>query len=401
MNDLPRSIAVVTNSDAYLYRFRAPLISALVERGVQVFAVAPAGPYANRIEGLGAKFVPWNLGRRTLNPISELRSIVELARIYRRVRPDLVQHFTVKPNLYGVLAARIAGVPLALCGITGTGYAFASGKPSRVLLRTVLSSWYKCCALLGARLVFQTEDDVERVLGRVGLFASKARINPGGSGVDVRTFNPDAVSEARRAELRDELGLADGSLVVTMASRLLWDKGVAEYVEATRVLRESFPEACFLLAGTPDSGNPDTVSDLDVERWWEEGTVKPVGHIDDMPTLLSVSEVVVLPTAYPEGIPRVLIEAATMGRPIVGTDIPGVRAIVEHEVNGLVVPVKDAHALARAIGRLLGSEQLRTEYGRAGRLKAEQEFDDRRVAEWFVEEYQRLWKAKQGSNLRE
>ena len=324
-----------------------------------------------------------------------MRSIVELARTYSRLKPDLVQHFTVKPNLYGAVAAKAAGVPLVFCGITGTGYAFAPGKPSRVVLRTILSAWYKFCALLSARLVFQTEDDVERVLGRGELFTKKAKVNPGGSGVDVRAFSPDAVSDAKRSAMRKELGVPDGSLVVTMASRLLWDKGVAEYVEAARKLNASTQDVAFLLTGSPDPGNPDSVGDADVERWREEGAVQPVGHIEDMPTLISASDVVVLPS-YAEGVPRTLIEAAAMARPIVATDIPGVRSIVEDEVNGLLVPVRDARSLAQAIDRLLSSEELRLKYGAVGRAKAEREFDDRLVAEWFIEEYRSLWKAKQG-----
>ena len=394
MNELPGSIAVVTNSDAYLFRFRTPLLRSLVESGVKVVAIAPAGPFANRIESIGAEFVPWNLDRRSFNPISELRAIVELARIYRRVRPDLVQHFTVKPNLYGAVAARVAGVPLAVCGITGTGYAFAPAKPSRVLLRTILSAWYKFCSLLTDRLVFQTAEDVARVLGKGDLFTSKARVNPGGSGVDVRVFSPKAVPERERAALRTKLRIPEGSPVVTMASRLLWDKGVGEYVEAARTLRGAWPDVAFLLAGSPDPGNPDSVGDDDVAFWHQEGIVRPVGHIKDMPELLSISDVVALPTAYPEGIPRVLIEAAAMARPIVATDIPGARAIVEHERNGLLVPIRDSESLARAIDRLLGSSDLRLKYGRAGRSKAEREFDDRRVAEWFVEEYRSLWQER-------
>ena len=395
MKDLPRRVAIVTNSDESLYRFRAPLIKRLVEREVEVFAVAPAGPYVQRIECLGATFVPWNVGRRSLNPISELRSIVELAQIYRRVRPDLAQHFTVKPNLYGALAAKLSGVPLAFCGITGTGYAFSSGGTSRAVLRTLLSTWYKLASMLSDRLTFQTEDDVRSVLGSVNKFASKARVNPGGSGVDIQAFSPETIPEDRRAELRDKFGIRENSPVVTMASRLLWDKGVAEYVKAARALKESWVDACFVLAGAPDPGNPDTVGDSDVERWREDGFVLPVGHVQDMPALLSISDVVVLPS-HAEGIPRVLIEAAAMGKPAVGTNIPGIRAIVEHEVNGLIVPPRDADSLASAIERLLSCGDLRAQYGSAGRLKAEREFDDRRVAEWFVNEYRELWQAKMG-----
>ena len=395
MKDLPRRVAIATNSDEYLYRFRAPLIKRLVERGVEVFAVAPAGPYIQRIECIGAAFVPWNVGRRSLNPISELRSIVELAQIYRRVRPDLAQHFTVKPNLYGSLAARLSGVSLTFCSVTGLGYAFTPGRTTRIPLRWALSLLYKSSTLVCNRLTFLTRNDLHRLLGRRQLFLRKAKVITGGEGVDVDEFSPDAVSEARLAAMRVGIGVPDGSLVVTMASRLLWDKGVAEYVQAARALKESGIDACFLLAGSPDPGNPDTVGDSDVERWREDGYVHPVGHVQDMPALLSISDVVVLPS-YAEGVPRVLLEAAAMAKPAVGTDIPGIRAIVEHEVNGLIVPPRNADSLASAIERLLSSGDLRAQYGSAGRLRAEREFDDRRVAEWFVNEYRELWQAKMG-----
>ena len=396
VNSLPGRVAVVTNSDEYLFRFRAPLLKRLVKCGVKVFAVAPSGQFTELIESMGVDFIPWRIDRRSVNPLAELRAIAELAGIYKRVRPHLVQHFTVKPNLYGSVAARIAGVPLVVCGVTGSGYAFSSGRSSRMLLRTFLSAWYKFCCILSDRLTFQTEDDVLRILGKGALFASKAKVNPGGSGVDIQAFNPGAISEEERVALRAELGVPERSPVVTMASRLLWDKGVAEYVEAARMLKINWPDACFLLAGSPDPGNPGTVQDSDVVQLRQEGWVRPVGHISDMPALLSMSDVVVLPTVYPEGIPRVVIEAAAMARPVVATDIPGVRAIIDHEVNGLVIPPRDAESLASAVDRLLSSKDLRLEFGRAGRSKAEQEFDDRRVAEWFVQEYHSLWQAKHG-----
>ncbi len=395
VNSLPGRVAVVTNSDEYLFRFRAPLLKRLVKCGVKVFAVAPSGQFTELIEGMGVDFVPWRVDRRSVNPLAELRAIAELAGIYKRVRPHLVQHYTVKPNLYGSVAARVAGVPLVVCGITGSGYAFSSGVSSRVLLRTLLSAWYKFCSILSDRLTFQTEDDVLRILGKGALFASKAKVNPGGSGVDIQVFNPGAISEEERAALRAELGVPERSPVVTMASRLLLDKGVAEYVEAARMLKINWPDACFLLAGSPDPGNPGTVNESDVVQWRQEGSVQPIGHISEMPALLSISDIVVLPS-YAEGIPRVLIEAAAMAKPAVATDIPGIRAIVDHEVNGLVIPPRDAESLASAIDRLLSSKDLRVEYGRAGRLKAELEFDDRRVAEWFVQEYRSLWQAKHG-----
>ena len=187
------------------------------------------------------------------------------------------------------------------------------------------------------------------------------------------------------------MGIGPSELVVTMASRLLYDKGVAEYVEAARIIEESRSNVLILLAGERDPGNRDSVSAEDMNRWSEEGSIRYIGYRDDMPALLATSDVVVLPTYYPEGIPRVLIEAAAMSRPIVSTAIPGVAEIVEDGVNGTLVPPRDAVALAEAIENLLDDPQLRAEYGAAGRIKAEREYDDREVARRYVEEYQKAW----------
>ena len=180
-------------------------------------------------------------------------------------------------------------------------------------------------------------------------------------------------------------------LMVTMASRLLYDKGVSEYVEAAREIRSRRSDMYFVLAGERDPGNRDSVTSDDLDRWAEEGDILYVGYRDDMPSLLSTSDIIVLPTYYPEGIPRVLIEAAAMGKPIVSTTIPGVAEIVEDGVNGTLVPPRDANALAAAIEELLDRPELRSEYGAAGRRKAEGEYDDRDVARRYVEEYQRAW----------
>ena len=387
---LPASVAIVSNSDDSLYRFHSPIMKALVHAGLKVYAVSPPGPFVPDIESLGVEFVPWVLSRRSLNPFTEFASLVRLVRIYRRLRPDIVQHFTVKPNVYGAVAARLAGIPVVFSGVQGLGYAFGEGGGMRAVLRVVLSMLYRLTALLSDRFVLLNSHDLDRLFNEGSTFRHKAMVVQGGVGVDLREYSAEAVSEERALALRERVGLGLDSLVVTMASRLLYDKGIAEYVEAAATVCKTRPDAVFVLAGSPDPENPATVSVDDLRTWEQSGAVRVVGHIEEMPALLAASDIVVLPS-YSEGIPRVLIEAAAMSRPIVSTTIPGVAEIVEDGINGVLVPPRDSVALAEAIEKLLDDQQLREEYGAAGRLKAEREYDDREVARRYVEEYQRAW----------
>ena len=395
LDHLPPTVAIVSNSDTNIYRFRAPIMRSLLEEGVRVYAVAPPGRFVSDIERVGAKFVPWNLNRRSLNPFLEIGPLIELIGIYRRLKPDLAQHFTVKPNVYGAIAARVAGVPLVFGGVTGLGTAFASGGSLRQMLRLSVKLLYRLATALSDRVTFQTDHDARLLYGESG--AEKALVIRGGSSVDLATYNQESISQSERHRIRSELRIAPDELIVTMASRLLYDKGVAEYVEAARTIKGSRFGVHLLLAGEIDPGNRGSVTSQDLQQWSEEGSIRFIGYRDDMPALLATSDIVALPTYYPEGIPRVLIEAAAMARPIVSTTIPGVAEIVEDGVNGLLVPPRDADALASAIEELLDNPDLRAEYGKAGRVKAEREYDDREVAQRYVEEYRKAWaKARSG-----
>lgn len=392
MTELPQSVAITSNSDERLYRFRSPIVRALVERGVQVYAVAPPGELVGDIEALGAEFVPWRLSRGGVNPFAEAASVASLVGIYRRLSPDVTQHFTIKPNVYGAIAGRLAGVPVVMAGVTGLGYAFAAGGRRRAL-RSVAGVLYRVTAALTDSVTFQTEHDADLLFGVSGRFRRKAIVVPGGSGVDLAVFSEHAVSESARWGMRDALGVPVGAPVVTMASRLLYDKGVVEFVEAARAVRGRRPDAVFVLAGERDPGNRASVTERDLAVWRESGDVVLPGHVGDVPCLLAISDVVALPS-YHEGVPRSLIEAAAMGRAIVATDIPGAAEVVEDSVNGTLVRPRDSAALASAIGALLDDEEMRRRYGDAGRRKAEEEFDDRAVAARHVAEYARLWRAR-------
>ena len=388
---LPSSVAIVSNADSSLYRNRAPIMLKLLESGVRVYAVAPPGRFVSAIEEMGVEFVPWEINRSSLNPLLELNSLLRLLRIYRRLKPDLVQHYTVKPNVYGAVAARLAGVPVVFGGVVGLGSAFAPGGFKRSMLRSAVRAFYAVGTALSDRMTFQIEHDAQLLCGNSTKGRRQAIVIPGGSSIDLDAFSQESVPQTARSKIRKDLGILPTDLIVTMASRLLYNKGVPEYVEAAKVIRSKHQNARFILAGERDTGSRDSVTEMDLKAWANEGSTLYVGHRDDMPQLLAISDIVVLPTYYPEGIPRVLIEAAAMSRPIVATAIPGVVEVVEDGVNGLLVPPRDPSALAEAIGRLLDDPALRSRYGTVGRRKAEEQYDDNVVAGRYLDEYRKAW----------
>ena len=312
-------------------------------------------------------------------------------RIYRRLKPDLVQHYTVKPNVYGAVAARLAGVPVVFGGVVGLGSAFAPGGFRRGMLRSAVRAFYALGTALSDHMTFQIEHDAEILCGRSTRGMRKAIVIPGGSSIDLGAYGQESIPKTEREKIRKDIGILPTELIVTMASRLLYNKGVPEYVEAARAIRAKYQDVHFVLAGERDAGSRDSVTEVDLDAWIDEGSILYVGHRDDMPQLLAISDIVVLPTYYPEGIPRVLIEAAAMSRPIVATTIPGVVEVVDDGVNGLLVPPRDPGALAEAIGSLLDDPAIRSRYGTEGRQKAEAQYDDNVVAGRYLDEYRKAW----------
>lgn len=359
-------IVLFANTEWYLYNFRRSLALALHDAGHEMLLLSPPGPYGAKLRELGLRWQPVPMDRRSLNPLRELGLLWHLWRLFRRERPALVHGFTIKCAVYGSLAARGAGVPARINAVAGMGYVFISDDPKARLLRPLVRALLKLAlGGRGARLILQNPDDVH-------LFEQAGLIDPAhvrlirGSGVDCARF----VARAARVE--------GGPMRVLLAARLLWDKGVAEYVAAARRLRQESRAVQFLLAGDPDPGNPAAVPKAQVRQWVDEGIVEWLGHVDDMPALLASVDVVVLPS-YREGLPRSLIEAAACALPLVTTDVPGCREVVSHGVDGLLVPVRDAHALGEAIARLQDDPGLAARLGAAARLKALDCFDEGHV----------------------
>lgn len=385
---------MVASTDVRIDRFYKPILRELVNAGVKVYAIAPSGEAASQIADAGAEFVPWHLDRRSLNPFSNIWQMWTLIRIYSRIKPDVVHHYTVKPNLYGALAAWICAVPVTFTGITGLGQLFSAGGGlrRRTMRGAVRQLFRNVVAELSDRLIFQTEHDINVLLGNRGV-RRKAHVVSGGAGVDTRYYDVRRVSSAQQEAVRKELNIPSGAPVVLMASRLLYEKGVGHYVAAAGIVKARCPQIRFLLAGDRDPGNFGSVAIADVQKWHDAGVVDLLGFREDIRTLLALADVVVHPTYYPEGIPRILIEASSMSKPIVGTSIPGVEQILSNRVNGLVVPPRDVGAVAAAIQQLVADADACVEFGNAGRRLVEEQFDSRLVVKQHLEEYRAAWSA--------
>ncbi|WP_322798545.1 glycosyltransferase family 4 protein, partial [Thermoflexus sp.] len=307
--------------------------------------------------------------------------------IYRQWRPVIAHHFTIKPNFYGTLAARLSGVPVAVATVTGLGYIWADDGLKARSLRAILGPLYRQVLRLADAVIFMNEADQQTLGGR------RAVVVPG-EGVDLLEFSPEAVAQDRRRALRRELGIGQDVPVVLMASRMIWQKGVAEFVEAAQRIRRACPGVVFLLAGPSDQGSPAQVPEERLRAWDAAGIVRYLGARSDVRDLMAIADILVLPTFYREGLPRVLVEGAAMGRPLVATDVPGCREVVQHGVNGFLVPPKDPGALAEAIETLLRDPERRIQFGVASRQLAEEKFSDQRVVAQIVGLYAELLKTK-------
>ena len=363
-------ILLYANTDWFLYNFRLATAEAMSARGDEVVLVTPPGRYSLKLQEAGFRWVEFRMERRGANPFVEAGTISHLARLYRAEKPDLVHHFTIKCVLYGSLAARISGIRTTVNSLTGLGYVF-TGR--RFLIRVAIGLAYRLI-LRGTATIFENPADRD-------LFLERGWVNPGsstvilGAGVDLERFQ--AAPEP------------PGQPVVIFPARMLWDKGAGEFVAAARALRAQGSRARFVLVGESDPGNPTGVPLSTLEGWQKEGVVEWWGWREDMEQVLASAHIVCLPS-YREGLPRTLVEAAAVGRPIVTTDVPGCRDVVTEGVNGLLVPPGQAVPLAAALRKLLDDPLMRGRMGAGGRRVAEEKFGAEHIAGQTLAFYQRI-----------
>ncbi len=365
----------LVNDAGFFLSHRLPIALAARAQGYEVHVATPPHTGEERIQALGFPFYAIPLTRPKGRLRQELCAFVAICRLYRRLRPDLVHHVTIKPVLYGSLAARLTGVPAVVNAVSGLGYLFTrQGRMSGSLGLMVRQLLRLAFGHRNSRVIFQNPDD-QRELINLHLLQPAQTLLIKGAGVDLAQFSP--VSEPPCPP------------VVMLASRMLWDKGVGEFVAAAAHLKAQGVAARFVLVGAPDPGNPTSVCLQQMEQWQSQGVVEWWGARSDMPATLAQAHVVCLPS-YREGLPKVLIEAAASGRPIVATDVPGCREIARHFCNALLVPVASVEPLAAALKALIEDPQLRHELGVRGRELAVAEFSVEGVAEKVLAVYQAL-----------
>ncbi|MBI5944966.1 MAG: glycosyltransferase family 4 protein [Chloroflexi bacterium] len=362
-------VLIIANTDWYIYRFRLPLARFLRGQGFEVVLVSPSGRFAAEIQAEGFRWLPWEVGRQGINPFTEAKAVWSLVQIFRQEKPGLIHLHTIKPVLYGSLAALTGHVPAVVRSITGRGYVFL-GKDIRArFLRLLVKPLYRFVMRSG-QTFFENSEDRQYFLAEKLVAQERTHLIEG-VGVDTDYYQP--------------LPEMDERPVVLLASRMLWDKGVGTLVEAARLLQKE-TDARIVLVGEPDPGNPASIDVDMLSQWVREGIVEWWGWRADMRSVFAASHIVTLPSLG-EGIPTVLLEAAASGRPIVATDVAGCRDVVQDGVNGLLVPPKDPQALANALAALIKDKPLRRKMGAAGRDFIVQRFSDKKINEQTLAVY--------------
>lgn len=366
-------VLIALNTAWNLVNFRAGLIRGLLDADYEVVTVAPPDDHVPRLRELGCRYVPLAMDNKGTHPGHDLLLSWRFWRLLRRERPDVFLGYTIKPNVYGSLAAHALGIP-AINNIAGLGAVFIKQDWLTRLVRGL----YRLALSRSKRVFFQNEDD-RRLFVEGGLVRAEVTDRLPGSGVDLERF-----------AFKPLVPSVPGGMRFLLIARMLRDKGVGEYVEAARRLRARCPDAEFRLLGFLDADNPSAISCAQMQSWVDEGVVVYLGASDDVRPHLADADCVVLPS-YREGVPRTLLEAAATGRPIITTDAVGCRDVVDDGVNGYLCRARDAADLADKLERMvLLAPEARAEMGRRGREKMEREFDERIVIRRYLAAIQLL-----------
>jgi glycosyltransferase involved in cell wall biosynthesis len=362
-------LALAVNDSWNVVNYRAGLIRALQGAGYRIAVIAPEGAHADAVRTLGVDFHPLAMQRRGKSPLADLALLANFRRLLRTIRPAAFLGFTAKPNIYGSLAARSCGVPVIINNISGLGAAFAGEG----LLTRLVSFLYRRALRGSAAVFFQNRDDLQLFVSKRLVSAKQAALLPG-SGVDLDRFAP--------VEPRGETGAATFLLV----ARLLWDKGIREYVEAARIVRRDNPAVLFQILGIIEPESAAAVPLSQLQQWQREGVVEYLGAASDVRPAMRAADCVVLPSYYREGIPRTLLEAASMAIPVITVDSPGCREAVDDRITGLICEPRSVDSLVDALRRMIrmsGAE--RAIMGASGRDKMAREFREELVHRAYIE----------------
>lgn len=361
-------IVISSNTSWSVYNFRLNLIKALQDKGYQVSIVAPCDRYSDILQKEGFNYYDIFMNNKGTNPKEDLKTLFEYYKVYKKIKPDIALHFTIKPNIYGTIAASFLKVKI-INNIAGLGTLFINQN----FITKLAKYMYKFSQKRASKVFFQNKDDFELFVKEGLVDAKKCEILPG-SGVDIQRFKPI------------EIERKDNIFRFLLIARMLWDKGVGEYVDAAKIIKKKYKNVEFLLLGDSNVDNPSAISKATINQWEKEGIVKYLGVTDDVRSEIAKADCIVLPSYYREGIPRSLLEAAAMAKPIITTNNVGCREVVDDKVNGFICNVKDSKDLADKMEKILNlTEEERRNMGKAGMEKIINQYDEKIVIKKYLQ----------------
>ena len=364
-------IILLANTDWYLYNYRLTLARELQSQGHDIILISPNGSYVSKLEKAGFCWKEFSLSRHGMNPFTELITICRLKKLFFQEKPSLIHNFTIKCVLYGSLAAHIAGIKIIINSITGRGILFSSRKIHAILIRPLIKLIYRI-SLRHSKVIFQNQTDLNYFVKEHLASLPQCYLIPG-SGVDIDIFKPAPVPE--------------GEPLIILPARMLWEKGILEFIEASKIVKEAGFKARFALIGEPDPGNPNSIPLQKLKEWKKNGAIEWWGWQDNMVQVYQSASIVCLPSSYGEGLAKSLIEGAACGRPLIASDIPGCREVVLHGKNGYLVPVCDPTALALGIEKLLNDRSLTLRMGKYSRIIAVKQFSAKKIVKDTINVY--------------
>jgi glycosyltransferase involved in cell wall biosynthesis len=365
---MDKTVAIVINTSWNIYNFRLGLLKALQQEGLKIVVIAPKDDYSEKFEELGFEFHSITIKNKGKNPVEDLRLIHDFYKLYKQVKPHVVLHYTIKPNIYGTIAsAHLLNIP-TINNIAGLGTLFVKQD----IITKLAKLLYRFSQTKAKKIFFQNKDDLELFTFEKLVDKSKCEILPG-SGVNIDDFHPL------------EQNKDDNIFKFLLISRMLWEKGINEYVEAAKIIKSKFENVDFQLLGFLDTENPSAITKKQMSKWITEGMINYLGKSDNVKEQIAKADCVVLPSFYREGTPRVLLESASMEKPIITTDNIGCKDVVDDGINGFLCEVKNSQDLADKMEMMINlSEEDRKLMGKKGREKIINQFDEKIVIQKYL-----------------
>jgi N,N'-diacetylbacillosaminyl-diphospho-undecaprenol alpha-1,3-N-acetylgalactosaminyltransferase len=370
-------IALILNDDFSMWHFRGGLIESLVSKGMEVCVIVPPGSYLSKLEAMGARCIPIAMNR-FITPLQDLKLLFQLYCIFKAEQFDLVHNMTIKPNIFGTIAAKLAGIPRIVCLVSGIGYVFSNDIEStqKKIVRTIATFLYKVSLSISDKTWFQNKDDLDLFIEKNIIKRNKGIVIRSG-GINLTEFSLSKVNPALLEKLRSEFHLKENSkCVVMVAARLIWSKGVREFIEASEILKSAYPDWLFIMVCPQDPGSPDSVPKEYIDTHQSDNLIVIDYFREDIKNIIALADIMVLVSYYREGVPRTLLEGLSMSKPIITSNSVGCKEVVEDGKNGFLVPVKDSKELAEKLKFLMDNESKRRLFGKYSREIAKNYFDE-------------------------